>query len=121
MECIYFTYNNLEIENIYKLLDKPKPEYIRNILHLCVEGNFEESILEVYKLYNEGYNVSDIFLTFLNYLMKTNNNLNIPQEKILDLFRIISHSYTNVQEGNDSLVQLVGCIANIFIENQLIT
>lgn len=121
LECIYFTYNNLEIENIYKLLDKPKPEYIRNILHLCVEGNFEESILEVYKLYNEGYNVSDIFLTFLNYLMKTNNNLNIPQEKILDLFRIISHSYTNVQEGNDSLVQLVGCIANIFIENQLIT
>ena len=115
LECIYFTYKELTVNNIYKLLDKPEPEYIRNILHLCVENKFEESILELFKLYNEGYNVSDILLTFLNYLMKNDNNLNIPEEKILELFKIISLSYTNVQEGNDSLVQLVGCIANVFI------
>lgn len=118
LECIYFTYKELSVDNIYKLLDKPKPEYIRNILHMCVENKFEESILEVYKLYVEGYNVSDILLTFLNYLMKSDNNLNIPKEKILELFKIISFSYTNVQEGNDSLVQLVGCISNIFLDDK---
>jgi replication factor C subunit 2/4 len=117
LECIYFTHKKLTIDNIYKLLDKPKPEYIRNIIHMCVENKFEESILEVTKLYKNGYNVSDILLTFLNYLMKSNNNLNIPQEKILELFKIISFSYSNVQEGNDSLVQLVGCISNIFLNN----
>ncbi len=85
---------------------------------MCVENKFEESILEVYKLYVEGYNVSDILLTFLNYLMKSDNNLNIPKEKILELFKIISFSYTNVQEGNDSLVQLVGCISNIFLDDK---
>jgi replication factor C subunit 2/4 len=118
LECIYFTYKKLTVDNIYKLLDKPKPEYIRNILHMCVENRFEDSILEVYKLYGDGYNVSDILLTFLNYLMKSDNNLNIPKEKVLELFKIISISYTNVQEGNDSLVQLVGCISNIFLDDK---
>ena len=41
LECIYFTYKELSIDNIYKLLDKPKPEYIRNILHMRVENKFE--------------------------------------------------------------------------------
>lgn len=119
LECIYYTFNKLTVENIYKLLEKPKPEYIRNILHLCIENKFEESILETHKLYKNGYNVSDILLTFLNYLMKDDNNLNIPQETILELFKIISFSYTKVQEGNDSLVQLIGCISNILITNNI--
>ena len=44
LECIKYTHNDLTVDNIYKLLDKPKPAYIRNILDLCLNNKFKESI-----------------------------------------------------------------------------
>jgi hypothetical protein len=35
LECIYYSFKILNEENIYKLIDKPKPYYIYNILNYC--------------------------------------------------------------------------------------
>ena len=118
LECIKYTHNDLTIENIYKLLDKPKPAYIRNILDLCLNNKFKESVLELTRLYKNGYNASDILLTFLDYLIKPNSDLNISQHKKMKLFNIVSFSYIKVNEGNDSLLQLIGCLSNIYLEDQ---
>lgn len=117
LECIKYTHNELTIDNIYKLLDKPKPAYIRNILDLCLNNQFKESLLELTRLYKNGYNASDILLTFLDYLIKPNSDLTIPYDKKMKLFNIVSFSYIKVNEGNDSLLQLIGCLSNIYIED----
>ena len=119
LECIKYTHNDLTVENIYKLLDKPKPAYIRNILDLCLNDKFKESVLELTRLYKNGYNASDILLTFLDYLIKPNSDLNISQHKKMKLFNIVSFSYIKVNEGNDSLLQLIGCLSNIYLEDQV--
>ena len=117
LECIKYTHNNLTVNNIYKLLDKPKPDYIRNILDMCLNNKFRESLIELTRLYQNGYNASDILLTFLDYLVKPNTEINLNENKKMKLFKIISFSYIKVNEGNDSLLQLIGCLSNIYIEN----
>ena len=78
---------------------------------------FKDSVIELTRLYKNGYNASDILLTFLDYLVKPNSELDLSEEKKMKLFKIISFSYIKVNEGNDSLLQLVGCLSNIYIEN----
>ena len=90
LECVKYTYGDLTIDNLYKLLDKPKPDYIRHILDLCLNNKFKESLLELTRLYKNGYNASDILLTFLDYLVKPNNEISLTQEKKMKLFKIIS-------------------------------
>tara|TARA_Y100000991_G_C21975061_1_gene351765 strand:- start:2968 stop:3957 length:990 start_codon:yes stop_codon:yes gene_type:complete len=119
LECIKYTHNNLTIENIYKLLDKPKPAYIRNILDLCLNNKFKDSLLELTRLYKNGYNASDILLTFLDYLTKKDSDLTISYHQKMKLFNIVSFSYIKVNDGNDSLLQLIGCLSNIYLENKL--
>ena len=117
LECVKYTYGDLTINNLYKLLDKPKPDYIRHILDLCLNNKFKDSLLELTRLYKNGYNASDILLTFLDYLIKPNTEIDLTQAKKMKLFKIISFSYIKVNEGNDSLLQLIGCLSNIYIEN----
>ena len=73
--------------------------------------------MELTRLYKNGYNASDILLTFLDYLIKPNTEIDLTQAKKMKLFKIISFSYIKVNEGNDSLLQLIGCLSNIYIEN----
>ena len=85
---------------------------------MCLNNKFQESIIELTRLYKNGYNASDILLTFLDYLTKPNTDLNIKYDKKMKLFNIVSFSYIKVNEGNDSLLQLIGCLSNIYIEDQ---
>ncbi len=119
LECIKYTHQDLTIENIYKLLDKPKPAYIRNILDLCLNDKFKESVIELTRLYKNGYNASDILLTFLDYLIKPDSDLTISYHMRMKLFNIVSFSYIKVNDGNDSLLQLIGCLSNIYLEDKI--
>ena len=46
--------------DIMKKLKSPKPAYIRNILDLCLNNRFKESLMELTRLYKNGYNASEI-------------------------------------------------------------
>ena len=35
----------------------------------------------------------------------------------MKLYKIVSFSYIKVNEGNDSLLQLLGCLSNIYLED----
>ena len=115
LECLFYTFNEITIENIYFLLDKPKPEFIKNILSFCINNKFKECSIELYRLYKDGYNASDILLTFLDYIMNSNEDMDISLEDRMNLFKIISFNYIKVNEGNDTLLQLIGCVSNIYL------
>ena len=120
LECIKYTHGSLTIDHIYKLLDKPKPDYIKHILDLSLNNKFKESLIELTKLFQNGYNASDILLTFLDYLVKPDNEIKLSEEKIMALYKIISFSYIKVNEGNDSLLQLIGCFMTFYWHMQII-
>lgn len=114
LECIYYSFNNLNKDTVYKLIDKPKPYYICEILHGCYEGNYNKTITTVKNLYNKGYTPNDILLTFMKFLFETNEH-NLSEETKLNIYEILSHSYIRVNGGIDTLLQLCGCISNIYM------
>ena len=115
LECIYYSFGSLTNENVYKLIDKPKPYYISEILNNCLNKNFPETINIVKNLYNKGYTPNDILLTFMKYLFENNDNLLLSTENKLKIYEIISLSYIRVNAGIDTLLQLYGCISKIYI------
>jgi len=114
LECIYYSYKTLTIENINKIIDQPKPIYIEKILFNCINGNLFESINTITELYNKGYTPNDILLTFMKCLIEKKIAV-LNDETLLKIYEIISLSYIRVNGGNDTLLQLIGCISKIYL------
>jgi replication factor C subunit 2/4 len=114
LECIFYSYKILNIENINKIIDQPKPYYIEKILINCINGNLFESINTIKELYNKGYTPNDILLTFMKCLIEK-KIVNLNDETILKIYEIVSLSYIRVNGGNDTLLQLIGCISKIYL------
>jgi replication factor C subunit 2/4 len=114
LECIYYSYKVLNVENINKIIDQPKPYYIEKILINCINGNLFESINTIKELYNKGYTPNDILLTFMKCLIEK-KIVNLTDETILKIYEIVSLSYIRVNGGNDTLLQLIGCISKIYL------
>lgn len=117
LECIYYSFGELSESTVYKLIDKPKPYYISEIIKDCYSGDYVRTINTVKSLYNKGYTPNDILLTFMKYLFENNSNnmVDISEETKLKIYEIISLSYIRVNGGIDTLLQLCGCISKIFI------
>ena len=111
LECIYFGYKKLTIDNIYKLFDQPKPNYINNILEKSLKGEIKEAIQIMKELYEKGYSPNDILLTFMKYLL--NKDIKIDEEIKLKIYEIVSLSFIRVNDGISTLLQLCGCISKI--------
>jgi replication factor C subunit 2/4 len=45
---------------VFKVCDQPHPELIRTVVKACLKGEFSKACAEVDKIYNEGYNLTDI-------------------------------------------------------------
>ena len=127
LECIYYSLDKLNEENIYKIVDKPKLYYIADIINECYNKNYNNAINIVKNLYNKGYTPNDILLTIMKYIIEYKDDKN----KILNLlskddknkiYEITSQSYIIINEGNDTLLQLCGCVSNIylFLNNKII-
>ncbi len=119
LECIYYSFGKLEENIVYKLIDKPKPFYISEILKNCYNNDYIKTIGVVKSLYNKGYTPNDILLTFMKYLFEnsndSNNQLQLKEETKLRIYEIISLCYIRVNGGIDTMLQLCGCISKIFM------
>ena len=112
LECIYYSFGSLTEENVYKLIDKPKIYYIVDMLNYCFSKDFYNAINIIKILFNKGYTPNDILLTFMKYLLECNN---INEEIKLKIYDIISASYITINDNIDSILQLYGCISNIYL------
>jgi replication factor C subunit 2/4 len=116
LECIYYSFGELNSDSIYNLIDKPKPYYITQIITSCYDNNYNNTIQTVKNLYNKGYTPNDILLTFMKYLFENPNCDNLLDEETkLKVYEIISLSYIRVNGGIDTLLQLCGCISKIYL------
>ncbi len=115
LECIYYSFNILNEESVYKLIDKPKPYYISEIIKECYNNNYIKTINIVKSLYYKGYTPNDILLTFMKFLFENKEGINLSEDNKLKIYEIISLSYIRVNAGIDTLLQLCGCISKIFM------
>lgn len=113
LECIYNSYEYLDKESIYKIIDKPKPFYINQILDYCIKGDLEKSLMVLSQLYDDGYSPNDILLTFMKYLL--DDDLILEEKTKMKIYEIVSLSYIRINDGIDSFLQLSGCLSKIFL------
>ena len=96
-----------------KFIDKPKPFYISNIIKLSLNGKLSDSLKIVKELFEKGYSPNDILLTFMKFLL--NEDYDISEETKLKIYELVSLNYIRVNDGIDTLLQLCGCVSNIFL------
>ena len=113
LECILYTDKKVDVDTVDELIDIPKLEYIKKIIEHCMNKNIKKALETITNLYNSGYSPNDILLTFMNYIQCNEFNL-LDEESRLKLYQIISTSYIRVNYGVDTLLQLYGCVANIY-------
>lgn len=118
LECLFFSYNLLSEDTIYKIIDKPKPYYIYNILKECYNKQLLNAIKIVKSLYDKGYSPSDILLSFTRTIFDYDNKEfdieELSEESKLEICDIINKSYIKINQGLDTLLQLCGCISKIY-------
>ena len=117
LECIYYSLGSLSEENVYQIIDKPKPYYITKILKDCYNKEFNSVMITIKDIYYKGYTANDILLTFIKYILENNeiNNIVTNEETKLKIYEIISLCYIRVNAGVDTLLQLCGCISKIYM------
>lgn len=114
MECIYHTFNKLDITSVNEMFDETKQDYIKKIIQLCINKKLKESLQIAEKMYKNGYNSNDIILSMLDLISNENDNF-LSSDDRMELFKIISFNYIKVNEGNDNFLQLTGCVSDVYL------
>lgn len=115
LECIYNFNKNLIDNNIYNLIDQPKPIYIENIFKQCLQGNLKLALQSTKELEIKGYSLNDILLNMMKCLLE--NEFTIKEEIKLKLFELLSLTYIKVNEGSQSYLQIYGCLSRIYLHS----
>jgi replication factor C subunit 2/4 len=115
LECIYYSFGGINEENIYKFIDKPNTFYINEIINACYEKNFKKVLQIINNLYFKGYTPNDILLTFMKYILESNDNVITNEEIKLKLYETISQSYIIINNETDTLLQLCGCMSKVYL------
>lgn len=114
LECVLYSDLELNDETIDKLFDIPKIEYIKKVIIKCNEKKLKEALDTITILYNNGYSPNDILLTFMRYILSSDFDIDMNEEIKLKLYKIISSSYIKINDGVNTILQLYGCISNIY-------
>ena len=114
LECILYTNRKVDVDTVNEIIDIPKLEYIKKIIEHCRDKNIAKSLNTITNLYNIGYSPNDILLTFMNYIQSDEFTM-LDESTRLKLYQIISTSYIRVNYGVDTLLQLYGCVSNIYM------
>lgn len=107
---------SLTKENLYKIVDIPKPESLDSLLGMCRRGELEEVFKLVQTLQNDGYSILDVIGVFSKIVQ---NSKEISQSRI-PLLKEISLIKSKISDGFDSKVQIYGYFCSlVLIANQI--
>lgn len=112
LQSVYYGFQNITKENIFKITVQPLPELIDNILLLCNDSKTSEAISEITKLWNKGYDISDI----ISLLFKRCQEINCEEfneEKRIYFLKHIGETYVVIIDGVKSLLQLQALIIRL--------
>lgn len=103
-------FGELTHENVYKIVDIPRPEIMRNIFDLCRRGDIDTALKNIDSLIEEGYNTYDI----VNVISRVvQDSTDIEEDLKYELLKTVSLVKMKVLDGIDSAAQLYGFIGEL--------
>jgi len=110
MQSTVVGFKEINRDNVYKIVDIPRPEILNKIMDLISKGKFYEALNDIDTLTAEGYNTYDIVNTISRVVQ---NNTTIEEELRLDILMEISATKMKILEGVNSINQIYGMLAII--------
>lgn len=113
INCLQLTFNgytNVNVENVYKLCDKPPALVLKNIFIACKAKDIRSAFKLVAELSGKGYSSSDISYSMISAL----KDLDIFDEKTkIKYMKEITNACLIIGKGVNTSLQLYGCIASL--------
>ena len=98
-------------ENVYKIVELPRPKEIEAIYNYCLNSKFVEAINKFEELFDEGYSCLEIISVFNRLIQESNK---IDDKVRIILLKKISEYKMNLIDGLDSNLQMSGFISEIY-------
>jgi replication factor C subunit 2/4 len=110
LQSTFVGFNKITHENVYKIVDIPKPEFIRRIFTETASGNLDSALNIVDELLADGYSSFDIINVLIRLIQDTSE---VSDELRLELLKEASITKMRFLDGIDSVAQIYGFIAEI--------
>lgn len=109
LEAIYSSFGEVTKDNTYKLCYQPHPEEMIHIIKLSLKMDIKKIVAKLLQLKKDGYCNSDLLQSLITIL----RNIDIDEMIRLTYIRYLSECYININDGNDSNLQLFSCFSKI--------
>jgi replication factor C subunit 2/4 len=119
IECIHYSSNQVNIENINKIVKTPKKDIIIQLIY-CIENKDYGKTFDLINYFIDSKDrLSPDYLT--SYIMKIlfSNQVNIKLENKINMYKILSEYLLLFEKKYNTRIQLYDCI-NKIIENMKI-
>ena len=113
LECILYTYGNLNKETVNNIIDIPKIHLLKEIIKNCYNKNLKQVLKITKDLYDSGYSANDIILTFMKYIENKDDEDEFIIKCYVEVYKILSQSFIKINLI-DNMVQLSACMVNIY-------
>ena len=104
-------FGEINEENVYKIVELPRPKEIEKIYNFCLNKMFVDAINKFSELYNDGYSCLEIISVFNRLIQESPN---IDDKTRIILLKKISEYKMKLIDGIDSKVQMSGFISEIY-------
>jgi len=110
LQSTFVGYKKITKENVYKIVDIPKPEIIKNCIDFCSQGQFEKALQIIDDLLNDGYN----FLEILQVINKQIQEKNLNDKIKFDILKNISVFKMRCLDGINGKIQVYSFMSKLF-------
>ena len=110
LQSTFVGYKKITKENVYKIVDIPKPEIIKNCIDFCSQGQFENALQIIDDLLNDGYN----FLEILQVINKQIQEKNLNDKIKFDILKNISVFKMRCLDGINGKIQVYSFMSKLF-------
>ena len=104
-------FEEINEENIYKIVELPRPKEIEKIYNFCFEGKFKEAMKKFDELFDDGYSCLEIISVFNRLIQESER---IDDKTRIILLKTISEYKMKLIDGIDSKIQMSGFISEIY-------
>lgn len=108
LQSTFVGFGKVTRDNIYKIVDIPKPEKLMEIISLCHNGSLDKALDNVDVLLDEGYTALDILNIASKVLQDKKNITDTTRFKAL---RAVSSFKIKILDGIDSITEIYGFIS----------
>lgn len=111
LQLLCNSFGEVTLENIDKICDVPNMVLIQKIITYCMKNDAVNALKDGIKLYNDGYESSDILGGIFDVLKMP--TCKIPDDTKFKMLNVIGKVRYIICKKNDSLVQLERCIVKL--------